>query len=428
MRRLRIYYGWVLVVGLSVVGAVNMSLGGVNFGSFIAPMRSELGISNTVFGLSSTVRTLTTGLFSPYLGRLLDKHGSQVPLALAGVSVMLLLVGLAFVQTGWQLLLLMGLLGMIGMQGGQSLYSTVPISQWFIRKRGMALSMAFVGGPIGLLLTLPGTAWLIEQYGWRATWAILGVVGGLVIVIVAVFIVRKTPESMGLLPDGLEPEVAGPAGADAPAVTVVEDEYPWTRKEATQTWAFWALGLAFGAAQLGSGTFVLFRIPYYEEQGITAAVAGLGAATDALVVVVGTLLIGAWIDRISLRHSGVLGVVLTMFALVIAIASPASVLLMFVSNFVFGLGQVFNSATRNLIWSAYYGRANIGAIRGAAFLLQMIFGAAGPPLAGALRDVSGSYELAWLAALAPMAVGSVLIFSARRPTPRPKTLAAAEAD
>jgi MFS family permease len=176
--RLRIYYGWLLVGGLSVVGAVNMSLGGVNFGSFIAPMRSDLGISNTVFGLSSTVRTLSTGIFSPYLGRLLDRHGSRVPLAVAGFLIMAILIGLAFVQSGWQLLLLMALLGGIGMQGGQSLYSTVPISQWFVRKRGLALSLAFVGGPIGLLVSLPGTAWLIDQIGWRETWAVLGVVGG----------------------------------------------------------------------------------------------------------------------------------------------------------------------------------------------------------------------------------------------------------
>src|SRR5262245_36033004 len=136
MRRIRIYYGWVLVTGLSIVGAVNMSLGGVNYGSFIAPMRNDLGISSTVFGLSATARTLATGVCSPYPGRLLDRHGSRIPLAIAGVLVMICLCGLALVNAGWQLMLLMAFLGAIGMQGGQSLYSAVPISQWFIRKRG----------------------------------------------------------------------------------------------------------------------------------------------------------------------------------------------------------------------------------------------------------------------------------------------------
>lgn len=412
-RRLRIYYGWVLVAGLSVVGGVNMSLGGVNFGSFIAPMRSELGISNTVFGLSSTVRTLSAGLFAPYLGRLLDRHGSRIPLAIAGVLVALLLIGLAFVQSGWQLLLIMVVLGGIGMQGGQSLYSSVPISQWFVRKRGLAMSMAFVGGPIALIATLPLTAWLIEQFGWRTAWVILGIAGGTIIVAVALLVVRKNPESMGLQPDGFV--------EDRPAETTAAEnrraeEYPWTRREAMRTKTFWALGIAFGAANLGSGTFVLFRIPYYEEQGISATLAGMGAATDAAVVVAGTFIIGFWIDRMSLRHGGSLGVLLTMAALALALTGEG-VLLMFVSNFIFGIGQVFNSAVRALIWSSYFGRANIGAIQGSAFLLMMAFGAAGPPLAGVLRDISGSYDIAWLVMLMPMAVGCVLIFFARKPVP-----------
>lgn len=420
MKRFRIYYGWVIVAGLSLVGAVNMSLGGVNFGSFIAPMRNDLGISNTVFGLSSSVRTVATGVFSPYLGKLLDKHGSRYPLAIAGALVIVLMLALAFIETGWQLLVVMFFLGAIGMQGGQSLYSTVPISQWFIRKRGMALSWAFVGGPFALILALPGTAWLIEDFGWRATWAIFGVLGGLTTVLVALFIVRNRPEEMGLQVDGLaEDEAARLKATLASGVKVpAEDEYPWTRGEAMRTWAFWALGLSFGISQLGAGTFVLFRIPFYEEQGISPALAGFGSAVDAGVVAIGVVLLAPKIDKINLRIGGVLGVVLTMAALGLSLTGD-SVELMFFANFVFGVGQVFNIGIRNLVWSSYYGRAHIGAIRGAAFLVQMIFSAAGPPLGGLVRDASGSYELVWILSLLPMAVGAVLVYTAKRPVPKP---------
>src|SRR5690606_31955525 len=92
----------------------------------------------------------------------------------------------------------------------------------------------------------------------------------------------------------------------------------------------------------------------------------------------------------------------------------------FLSNFVFGVGQVFNTAVRNLIWSSYFGRANIGAIRGSAFMVQMVFGAIGSPLAGILRDVTGNYELAWMISFAPMAIGTVVIFFARPPVPKPR--------
>jgi MFS family permease len=412
--RRNIFYGWVIVAGLSVISAVNMSLGGVNFGSFIAPMRRDLGFDNTVFGLTGTVRTLATGIFSPYLGRLLDKHGSRYPLVFAGVAVMLLLVAMAFVQTSWQMLLLLALLGAIGMQGGASLYSAVPITRWFHRKRGFALSMAFVGGPIGLLVTLPGTPVLIDTIGWRATWAVFGVVGGLIIVLIALFLVRADPEEMGLLPDGLKAGEAGVEEAGSTMAPSVLNEYPWTRQEAFRTRSFWLLGFAYGISQIGFGAFVLFRIPYFVEKGMNPTVVGAAAASDAFVVVVGTFLIGLWIDRMSLHFGGALGVLLVMIALVIALFAD-NVALMFASNLVFGLGMVFNTGVRNLIWPVYYGRAHIGEIRGSAFMVQMFFGAIGSPLTGWLRDLTGDYTVAWLVAIVPLAISTVLIFFIRRP-------------
>ncbi|MGE0059734.1 MAG: MFS transporter [Dehalococcoidia bacterium] len=426
MRRLRIYYGWVIVAGLSLVGAVNMSLGGVNFGSFISPMRNDLGISNTVFGLSATVRTLSTGIFSPYLGKMLDRHGSRYPMAIAGVLIIFILFGLAFVQSGWMLLLMMFLLGAIGMQGGTSLYSTVPISHWFIRKRGMAMSWAFVGGPFALILALPGTAWLIDLIGWRETWALLGVIGGVTTLLVALLIVRNTPQEMGLVADGFVEDVAPVKTSDtAKPAPVEDDEYPWTRDEALRTWAFWALGLSFGVAQLGAGTFVLFRIPFYEEAGISPALAGLGSAVDAGIVAIGVMFLAPHIDRVPLRHGSVVGVGLTMVALAMSLLH-ASVFMMFFANFVFGVGQIFNIGIRNLIWSTYYGRAHIGSIRGAAFLVQMVFSAAGPPLGGILRDVSGSYDLVWILSLVPMGFGMVLVFTAKKPVPKSRPQSVSE--
>jgi cyanate permease len=225
---------------------------------------------------------------------------------------------------------------------------------------------------------------------------------------------------MGLQPDGFAPEdedVTNAQTGEPPKQQEEPYEYAWTRREAMRTWAFWSLGLAFGVSQLGAGTFVLFRIPYFEEKGFSPALSGAAAATDALVVVLGLLALGPFIDRMSLRHGGALGVFLTMVALAIALVADTA-FLMFFSNFVFGVGQVFNSAVRNVIWSTYYGRANIGAIRGTAFMVQMLFGAAGPPLAGILRDSSGGYELAWLLSLLPMGLGTVLIYFTRRPVPK----------
>lgn len=408
-----------MVAGLSVVSGVNMSLGGVNFGSFIAPMSRDLRFDTTLFGLASAARSLATAFFSPQLGKLLDARGSRIPLAIAGVAAAAILCGMALINAGWQMIVLMALIGGIGMQGGVSLYSAVPITRWFVRKRGHALSMAFVGGPIALLLTLPGTPWLIDQVGWRAAWAIIGIAGGLTVTLVALLLVHDRPEEMGLLPDGmttaaLEEEKA--AIASGALTSSVLDEYPWTREEALRTRSFWLLGIAFGIANLGTGAFVLFRIPYFIEKGISPTLSGAGAASDALIVAIGTFFIGLWIDRMSLRHAGALGSLLNLVSFIIALVAD-NIALMFLANLVFGLGQVFNSAVRNLIWPAYFGRAHAGAIRGAAFTVQMVFGTIGAPLAGVLRDLTGTYTLAWIIFMIPSAIGMIMILFAHPPRP-----------
>jgi MFS family permease len=176
------------------------------------------------------------------------------------------------------------------------------------------------------------------------------------------------------------------------------------------------LGLGFGLSMLGSGSFVFFRIPYYVDAGIRPELVGLAAATDALMVVLGTFVLGIWIDKLSLRHGGALGILLVTIALVIAV-SAVNPFSMFLSNFVFGLGQIFNTNVRNVIWPAYFGRANIGSIRGTAFTVQMVFGAIGAPLVGLVRDLTGSYQIAWVMMLAPMMIATVMIFLAVKPQP-----------
>ena len=422
-KRPRFFYGWTIVAGLSVVGAVNMSLGGVNFGSFISVMGKDLGVSRFTFGLANSARSISTGLAAPFLGRLIDRFGPRIPLAIAGLLVIVALTGMAFINAGWQMVLILAFLGVLGMQGGMSLYSTVPLSRWFVRLRGRAMSLAFVGGPIALLVTLPLTPWFISHIGWRATWAGLGAIGGGIIIFVALFILKKQPQDMGLLPDGDIPADAPrststqeDSSAAAPSPGRTPDEYPWTRNEALRTKAFWMLGLGFGLSMLGSGSFVFFRIPYYVDAGIRPELVGLAAATDALMVVLGTFVLSVWIDKLSLRHGAALGILLVTLALIIAV-STVNPFSMFLSNFVFGVGQIFNTNVRNVIWPSYFGRANIGSIRGTAVTVQMVFGAIGAPLVGLVRDLAGNYQVAWVIMLAPMTIAIVLVLLASKPIP-----------
>jgi MFS family permease len=419
-RRPRFFYGWVIVAGLSVVGAVNMSMGGINYGIFVAPMSDSLGVGRGLFGWAQTARMVATGAASPILGKMLDRHGSRVPLAIVGVLAALALVGMSQVSAGYQVILVMAFLGLIGMQGGGGLYTSVPVAKWFVRKRGRAMSFAFVGGPIALLLVLPLTQILVDQAGWRATWLIFGIGGGTVVSVIAVVLLRRQPEDLGLLPDGavLE-EQHSTDGEDAtPSQPPLGngDEYAWTRRQAIHSGAFWRMSLGFGLSMIGGGSFMIYRFDFFNEQGINATLTAFGAATGSLTVVATTLTMAFILDRLQLRLVSSLAALLLLLCVVTTMFTT-TVWQMFAANVLFGIGMGLNVAAMNTMWPSYFGRGNIGSIRGIAMPLSMLFSGLGPPIVGMLRDANGTYGTAWLAAALPMTLGVVLLFFTPKPKP-----------
>lgn len=111
----RLYYGWVIVAVMAVAGGWTLSMGVANFGFFINPMREDLGFDRTVFGWASSARTAGAALGGIFIGRLIDRHGARVLLALFGGGGALLIAALAYVTTEWHLVAVYAIVGLLGM-------------------------------------------------------------------------------------------------------------------------------------------------------------------------------------------------------------------------------------------------------------------------------------------------------------------------
>ena len=149
MTKPRIYYGWIIVVSMAVAGILGMALGTLNFGLFIKPMGDDLGIGRATFGWAHTARQFASAVTAPLLGRLIDRFGTRLLLAVAGAIGATAVVGLAHITNSWQIIALFGVMGLVGMVGPGALVTTVPVAKWFVRKRGMALAFASAGVPVG---------------------------------------------------------------------------------------------------------------------------------------------------------------------------------------------------------------------------------------------------------------------------------------
>src|SRR5436305_724539 len=181
LARLPFFYGWVLgaVAFLAMAVGVNAR---TSFSLLFPAILDEFGWDRGVTVGAFSLGFLMSAIITPYAGRLMDRRG-PLPVIELGVAMMaagLLLAPL--VQEPWQLYLTLGALVGGGVNclayTGQSLY----LPSWFIRRRGLALSIAFSGVGIGSVTILPWFQSLILGAGWRYACGALGV---LVLVVLA---------------------------------------------------------------------------------------------------------------------------------------------------------------------------------------------------------------------------------------------------
>jgi sugar phosphate permease len=409
----RFFYGWVIVAVLSLASMIGMAMSGLSFGLFIKPMGDDLGIGRAVFGWAQTARQVTSALSSPHMGQLIDRFGVRVLLPAAIAVSALALLGLSAVTESWQLVALFGAMGVAGLAGGASLLTSVPIAKWFVRSRGRAMAIATLGNPIGGVIFVPLTQVLIDGSGWRSAWVILALVGAGVMIPLALIFLRRNPEDMGLLPDGVSEVRSGQRRAAS--VVTHGAEASWTRHEAVRSPTFWRLVFVFAVVLLGQSTVGVHRIPSFMDRGIDPTLVAYATALDAGAAGVSLFALGFVVDRIQIHYLGALSFIAVAIAILLTLRADAAPM-MFASTATFGLGIGGSLLLQNYIWAAYYGRSNLGAIRGVVQPITLAFAGIGPPLAGYVRDVTGSYDLVWWGGLGLVLIGALVLATSPRPT------------
>ncbi len=393
MRRrfaLPFFYGWLLVGIAFVTMAV-----GVNartaFSLLFPPILDEFGWDRGVTAGIFSFGFLVSAVVTPCVGRMMDRHGPRlvVEIGVAAMAAGLLLAAVA--REAWQLYLTLGALVGGGVNclayTAQSMYLT----NWFIRRRGLALSIAFSGAGIGSVTLLPWLQALIEAHGWRAACAVLG---ALVLVALALpnLLLRRRPEDLGLIPDGS----GAPTPASGPGSNIVDAGWAavdWTLGRALRTARFWWIALGYFC-----GLFVWYAVQvhqteYLVEIGFAPGVAAWALAIVSLVAVPGQIALGHLSDRVGREWVWTIGnggFVLCCLALIGLRDHPGAGLLWVMVAAQGVLGYGLTSAMGAIPAEIFEGR-HYGSIFGTAITAAILGGAMGPWLVGSLHDRFGSY-------------------------------------
>jgi MFS family permease len=410
-----VFYGWFALIGVMLVLLV---VGGsfVNsFGVFLPVICDEFGWSRAAVATALSLSVLAFGLPSPFFGALVSKFGSRSNIVLGNFLAALGLAGMSLIQDVWQIYLLYILIG-AGAGAGGYIASTTLISNWFIKKRSLALGMfAGCSGLAGFVFP-PLTTALIYAIGWRLSWLVLaGIVFVGAVLIAGLLLVRNRPEDMGLLPDGM---------VKPPFETGTIDSSPgeqkghsiWKARQALRIPTTWLIGAFAAANTFAAGTMSAHQVAYLNDLGYNLMTAASTVSLMAASNFVGSLAFGSLALRYNIRYLASAGFLFQLTAMTILL-STTNLTMIYVYAIFMGIATGSLMTAMPTFVGAYYGRLRYPQVIGVVFPFQVVSNAAGATIAGIIYDTTAAYTSAFTIAVVFGLIGLFCAFMARPPKP-----------
>jgi MFS family permease len=409
-RVLQRYYPWV-VIAIAFL-TVGVAFGARNaFAVFLVAVIEEFqwsrGLASGALMLGSVMWTLA----APVIGILLDRLGPRIVLSGGAITMALGFVISGMTHTILEFYLGMGIFMGVGFAALTMTSQATFLSNWFVRKRGMAIGTAASGIGLGIFLVVPWTQWLISTYGWRAAFFILAGVLAIVVAPLNYFFQRQRPEEMNLKADfGDSPARSSghvkAAGFNGPSL-----------KEALRTWRFWAFALGVLAGAIPLHMVLIHQVAAVSDAGFSKELAAFGLGLIGLFTAPSMISMGLLADRIGRQWSYLLGSASLMVGIALLMmitAADRSWLFYAFPPFVaFGFSSR-QSLYPTIAADLFHGKS-FGAIIGAIALFIGAGAGIGPWLGGVIYDWTGSYYWAFCLAqaLALLSVGFIWMAGSR---------------
>ena len=325
------------------------------------------------------------GLGGILMGRLADRFGVMVPVLLGGCAL-----GGGFLLAGsahslWQFNLAQGLL--IGMLGSSATFAPLvaDTSQWFTRRRGIALAICMSGNYVAGAIWPPVTQHMVELWSWRGAYTAIGYTCFISIVALAGLLRRRPPAL-------LQTPQAAVAGSGRLAVS----ERPLGLHPTLLTGLLSVAGLSCCVAMSMPQVHI---VAYCTDLGFGAT---QGAQMLSLMLGAGIVsrLVSGWIsDHLGGLITLLMGSLLQMLALLLFLPFKGLVPLYVISG-LFGLFQGGIVPCYALVIREYFTPQQAGTRVGTVLMATLFGMALGGWMSGAIFDATGSYRAAFLNGIA----------------------------
>jgi MFS family permease len=392
----RIFYGWYVVAAALVITTTTSGLAFYNLSILLAAFVSERGFPVALVSAATATLFVAGGIGGLISGRLVDRWDARGVIAVNAVIAAAALATVGHLYEAWQLFAFHTVFGFA--HGAMSLVPvTTVLARWFNVRRSLAFSIGSTGLSLGGILVAPVVALSIEHYGLAAAapWMALGMLIGMVPV--TLLLLRPSPQSMGLEPDGLTRAQMSSAPPQ-PSIAYAE---------AARSAYFLAVSAAYLfllGAQVAAIAH-LYRLVVTRESAYTAAVALAVLATGSTI---GRLIGGGLLLKISSHKFGVtLMAVQALSLALLAVAQGPVLILMAIALFAVTIGN--SLMIHPLLLVERFGTRDYGRIYATSQMIAVAGVAGCPALVGLLYEVNQDYRMPFLVIAAITLLGLITL-------------------
>ena len=412
--------------------ATGASVSQVVMGAIQVYIVDDTGWDIGTLSIAVTAGTWCSGILAPFAGALADRYGPRVLTTLGLVVVGFALLALSAVNTAtpWPFFAAYIVARTVSNPFLIGIVPRAATVNFFRRRRGVTLAINGMARPVGGAINIQIISLIAATHSWRASYGYVGLFM-LVLTVPIFFIMRRTPEEIGMLPDGDRPvpgsepvsRSAGERRAGRRAQTGAQ-EFSWTAREAMKTRAYWCIAGTAVLAITASAGLGYILVPFLVSEagpGLSNPQA-VGVGSLGAVLALTTLIWGFMADKFGPRPCMVVtisGAVLSGLFLAMGVHSVWTAYLFAV---LWGFFSNTVGTLEHMLLAQYFGRGSFGAILGSLGPLQT--GALGfaPVFGSYLLTFTHSYSVVFIVLMAMYAGAGLLILLAKTPRLPPRAM------
>lgn len=378
----KLHYGWVVVIGCVLLSATTGLLLGLN-SIFIKPVTQSLSISRSAFSATSTIYNCVVMVSVPFMPRLFKKKIFKPLLLIGAVSVAVVHLFYALAPSIYVMYLLFAVCGFASCLIG-AVPTVILTSNWFVKSRGLATSIAFSGSGISTMIMSPVITAVIMSSGWRVGYLVIGACCLVLSLVSALFFIKVKPSDMGLAPYG-----AGEADAEK------TEQKGFTCAQTLRTKSFWIFSVGILLSSLTAYGVIYHIVTFWTDLGHAAETAAVWFSISNGIGILSKALMGGVYDRFGVRKASAFCCALTLVSFVCLPLSKNAVFAVIAAVF-FGLGAGIQISPPTAMTNALFGDLAYSSNYSIVTLIYFVGIAIGNLMSAMIFDKTGSYRPAWI--------------------------------